>query len=384
MAVMLDITALIAPETDRDVPRRVPGEADGPAPAVVWNATRRCNLACRHCYSDSTGRVVPELSTDEAADMVADLAAFGCPTLVVSGGEPLLRPDVLDLIAEARRLGLDVVLSTNGTQVTVPVAQRLARLGLRRVVVGLDGIGVVHDAFRGRRAAFAHALRGIRLLRRAGVPVGVETTIAHSILPSLSGILALVEAEGAESVCFRHLVPAGRGWTRPAIAPLTVRTALDELFTWAEQAVGRGVAIRVLTAGNYADGAALVLWLGRRDPARAARAERLLDAEGGAASGAGHHMAAIDWEGWIRPDPSWGGPALGSIRERPFSAVWSDPPQALIDLRHRGDDLCARCARCRFLAMCGGGLAARALAAGDLRGPDPACHLGREEIGSAA
>ena len=215
MGVMLDITALIAPDADRDVPRHVPrGRRTGPRGGGV-ERDAALQPGCRHCYSDSTGRVVPELSTDEAADMVADLAAFGCPTLVVSGGEPLLRPDVLDLIAAARRLGLDVVLSTNGTQVTVPVAQRLARLGLRRVVVGLDGIGVVHDAFRGRRAAFAHALRGIRLLRRAGVPVGVETTIAHSILPSLSGILALVEAEGAESVCFRHLVPAGRGWTRP-------------------------------------------------------------------------------------------------------------------------------------------------------------------------
>ena len=209
-------------------------------------------------------------------------------------------------------------------------------------------------------------------------------TIAHSTLPSLSGILALVEAEDVDRVCFRHLVPAGRGWTRPALAPRTVRTALDEIFAWTERAVGRGATAEVLTAGNHADGAALVMWLGERDPARAEHAERVLDEEGGAAGGAGRGLAAVDWEGQMRPDPFWGGATLGSIRERPLSDVWRDPPRALVELRRRPEDLSGRCGRCRFRRLCGGGLAARALAAGDLYGPDPACHLSHEEIGLAA
>jgi radical SAM protein with 4Fe4S-binding SPASM domain len=343
---------------------------------VVWSCTSRCNLACLHCYSDSSRRARPEeLSTGQALAMLDDLAALGCPALVVSGGEPLMRGEVLDLIGEARARGLPVTLSSNATLVTPEIAHRLARLGITRVSVGLDGTGSVHSAFRGRRVAFDRALAGIRLLRAEGVPVGVAMTLAHSPLSRLDSLLELIPAEGIERACFQHLLPVGRGRSRPPVAAATVRRALEEIFAWADDEP----PCEVLTAGSPADAAALVLWLRRRDPARADRVERALR-EGGAGDGAGRRLAAVGWDGRVLPEPAWEGEDLGTVRERPLSAIWNDPPPALAALRRRRDELSGRCAPCTFRPVCGGGLASRALAAGDLRGPDPACHLSDAEI----
>jgi radical SAM protein with 4Fe4S-binding SPASM domain len=369
---VLNVSALLA-RPERARPRAVR------APVVVWSCTSQCNLACLHCYSDSSRRRRPELTTREALVMLDDLAALGCPALVVSGGEPLMRRDLLDLIGEARARGLRVVLSTNATLVTRPLARRLARLGVARVSVGLDGTGSVHSAFRGRRVAFDRALRGIRLLRDEGLPLGVGMTLAHSPLSRLSSFLELVRDEGVSRACFQHLVPAGRGRTRPAVAPGTVRRALEEIFEWAEH----GAPCEVLTAGNPADAAALVLWLRRRDPARADRVERAL-ASGGAGDGAGRSLVAVGWDGRVRPDQFWDGPDLGSVLERPLSRTWADPPPRLVALRGRPERLSGRCAGCGLRAVCGGGLASRALAAGDLDGPDPACHLTDAETASLA
>jgi len=137
-------------------------------PVVVWNATRRCNLTCVHCYASATPGAAPdELTTDEARRMIADLGRFGCPVLLVSGGEPLMRGDVLDVIAAAKAAGLRAVLSTNGTLIRPDLAGRLARAGLSYVGVSLDGLRQVHDRFRGVAGAFDQALAGIRACRAA-------------------------------------------------------------------------------------------------------------------------------------------------------------------------------------------------------------------------
>lgn len=367
---MLNVTALLG-RTPQARPRAAR------APAVLWSCTSRCNLACLHCHSDSSRRHRPELSTGEAVAMLDDIAALGCPALIVSGGEPLMRRDLLDVIGEARARGLPVTLSTNGTLVTQSVARRLAQLGVTRVSVGMDGTGSVHSAFRGRRVAFDRALRGIRLLRGEGVPVGVAMTLAHSPLSRLCSLMELTREEGIQRACFQHLVPVGRGSSRPAVAPGTVRRALDEIFAWA----WHGAPCEVVTAGNPADAAALVLWVRRRDPVRADALEGILH---GAGDGAGRMLVSIGWDGRVRPDQFWPGPELGSVLTQPLSRIWADPPPALAELRRRREDPSGSCAPCRFHHVCGGGLASRALAAGDLLQPDPACHLTDEEIGLAA
>lgn len=387
---MLNVTALLGRPSGSDGLRY--GRGAGPAPTarerrpvVVWNCTRRCNLACTHCYSDSDARPHPELSADEARVMLADVAAFGAPALLLSGGEPLLRRDVLELIGAARAVGLPVTLSTNGTLVTDAVAGRLAELGVRYAGISLDGIGGAHDTFRGRRGAFARALRGIRALRAARVKAGVRVTLSPSAVDALPDLLDLAEREDVGRICFYHLVPSGRGAAATAGDAEFVRSALGAIFARAERWVAEDRDIEVLTVDNYADGPALWLWMTDRgigDPDAVADALRW---NGGARNAAGVGLASIDWEGWVRPDQFWRAPPLGNVRERPFSRIWSDPPPLLRALRRRGSHLSGRCGDCSFRDMCGGGLASRALSAtGDLTAPDPACHLRDDELMRAA
>ena len=382
---MLNLTTLLGKASGSDWLRYGRGgrvrSASERAPVVVWNCTRRCNLACRHCYSDSSPGRFPELSSDDAAALIADVAQMGCPALLFSGGEPLVRRDLLDLVAEARSRGLAVTLSTNGTLVTRPVAERLADLGVRYVGISLDGIGAVHDRFRGRSGAFERSLRGIRALREAGVRAGVRVTLSPPAIAAMPDLLDLVEREDVGRLCVYHLVPAGRGRAEGLPAPEAVRRTLDLLIdrarTWAEE----GRDVEVLTVDNYADGPALWLRLEREDPERAAAVWEALSWNGGARNAAGRGLVSIDWEGRVRPDQFWPGPAIGSVRETPLSRIWSDPPEPLRALRERTDRVGGRCRSCRFLPLCGGGLASRALAAtGDLYSPDPGCHLTDAEI----
>jgi len=321
------------------------------------------------------------MSDDEALAMMRDIAAFGAPALLVSGGEPLIRPGILELIGEARALGLAVTLSTNGTMVTPRRARAIADLGVRYAGISIDGIGATHDAFRRRRGAFDRALAGIRALRAEGVRVGVRVTLSPAAIAALPDLFALVERERVQRVCFYHLVPAGRGSGEAPAGDPDTRAAVEAIFARAERWVAEDRDVEVLTVDNYADGPALLLRLARRDPPRAEAVARALSWNGGARHAAGVGVAAVDWNGWVRPDQFWSGPPVGNVRRRPLSRIWTDPPAALRALRDRPARLSGRCRSCRFLAMCGGGLASRALAVtGTLDAPDPACHLTDEEI----
>jgi MoaA/NifB/PqqE/SkfB family radical SAM enzyme len=149
-------------------------------PVVVWNCTRRCNLKCVHCYSQSENKAYEgELSTDEGLAMLEDLARFGVPVTLFSGGEPLVRPDLLTLIERTVALGMRAVISTNGTLITEEKAARLKAFNLSYVGVSLDGLRDVNDRFRGVSGAFEKALAGIRNCQKAGIKVGLRFTITN-------------------------------------------------------------------------------------------------------------------------------------------------------------------------------------------------------------
>jgi MoaA/NifB/PqqE/SkfB family radical SAM enzyme len=136
-------------------------------PVVVWNMTRRCNLKCIHCYSSSDNIDYPdELTTQEGKELIADLAKFGSPVILFSGGEPFLRQDLLELAQHAVDKGMRAVISTNGTLITKELAAKLQKIGLSYVGVSLDGLEKTHDRFRGHKGAFDEAMRGIRNCQR--------------------------------------------------------------------------------------------------------------------------------------------------------------------------------------------------------------------------
>ncbi|MHC4195269.1 MAG: radical SAM protein, partial [Planctomycetota bacterium] len=128
----------------------VPKKASDRRPIVVWNITRACNLKCVHCYNDSgVGKTFNDITTGKAKAVLDDLAGFGVPSVLFSGGEPLMRPDLFDLIQYAGQRGLRTVISTNGTLITADVAKRIRNSGVSYVGISLDGIGQINDKFRG-------------------------------------------------------------------------------------------------------------------------------------------------------------------------------------------------------------------------------------------
>ncbi|HAU37409.1 MAG TPA: 12,18-didecarboxysiroheme deacetylase [Phycisphaerales bacterium] len=364
--------------------RPAPGAETTRKPVVVFNCTRRCNLRCAHCYSASDARADDgALTGTEARALLDDLAAFGVPVVLFSGGEPLLREDLPELIAHARQAGLRVVLSTNGTRITTAVAGELARLGVGYVGVSLDGLGECNDAFRGQAGAFEAALAGIRHCRDAGVKVGLRVTLHQGNVAQVPALFDLLRSERIPRVCFYHLVPAGRGdsLAQAALSHDRTRAALDSILDHAASLHREGNPIEVLTVDNHADGAYLYLRLLREDPARAEQCLRLLRRNGGNSSGSG--IAAVSWNGDVHPDQFWRTQVVGNVRRQAFSKLWASPPPGslLAMLRERSARLGGRCPRCRFLDICNGNLRARAQAAtGDLWGDDPACYLTDEEI----
>jgi radical SAM protein with 4Fe4S-binding SPASM domain len=353
-------------------------------PVVVWTVTRRCNLACLHCYAAAGDRPFPgELSTAEARAMLRDLAEFGVSVLLLSGGEPLIRPDLMELAAFARSQGLRVTISTNGTLITAGVAERLKAIGVGYVGISLDGVGATHDYFRGQVGAFQAALTGIRHCRAAGIRVGVRLTLTRHTVRDLTELFAAVEQEGVERMCFYHLVPSGRGRSLQAdlLAPDEARRAVETIFTRAAEYVERGIPTEILTVDNHADGALLYLWARRERGVEAAEQIRAeLARNGGNRSGIA--VAHIDNRGEVHPDQFWWGCALGNVRERPFSAIWSDGEQPMLAaLRSRQPLLKGRCGSCGFLDLCNGNFRARAAAlVGDPWAPDPGCYLSDQEI----
>ena len=134
-------------------------------PVVVWNVTSACNLKCTHCYA-ATEEAPDELNTEEALGVIDDLAAFGCPVLLFSGGEPFVRPDILTLAKYAAFKGLRVVFSTNGTLIDAKMAAEIKAIGASYAGISIDGMEEVHDRFRCSKGAFLKSLAGIRALSR--------------------------------------------------------------------------------------------------------------------------------------------------------------------------------------------------------------------------
>lgn len=356
-------------------------------PVVIWNLTRRCNLKCRHCYAVAADHHFPgELSTAEAYTVLDDLASYGIPALILSGGEPLSRPDTLDIARRSKAHGLYTALSTNGTPVIGKVADDIAEIGFDYVGISLDGIGATNDWFRGQSGAFDAALSGVRACKERGIKVGLRFTMTTDNAAQLPELLALAEDEGVEKFYLSHLVYAGRGNKHRGddTNSSVTRGAIDLLIERAWQAASRSEELDIVTGNNDADAVYFLQWAQERFPAdRIAHLRRHLEAWGGNSSGRG--VANIDPQGVVHPDTYWSGYSIDNIRNRAFSVIWEDLSDPMLaGLRMTPRPLKGRCGACAYKAVCGGNTRIRALQlTGDPWEADPACYLGDAEIGLA-
>lgn len=354
-------------------------------PIVVWNCTRTCNLACIHCYSDSEAKKYPgELTTEEGKVFITDLAEYKIPALLLSGGEPLTRPDLFELATYARDKGLHVVLSTNGTLITEETALRLREADFSYVGISLDGLEDVNDHFRGKEGAFERALQGIRNCKKVKQKVGLRLTLTRHTYKELQRIFDLIEREEIDRVCFYHLVPSGRGSSVVDLTTAESREAIDIILNRTRDSIKRNVSPReVLTVDNHCDGPYLYLKLKEEGDARAEKVYELLRWNGGGMYSSGVGIACVDFTGNVHPDQFWMHYTFGNVRQRKFSEIWQDTSDALMaGLKNRKPLLKGRCADCKYLELCGGALRVRAeRVTGNPWEPDPGCYLTDEEIG---
>jgi Fe-coproporphyrin III synthase len=353
------------------------------APAVVWTATRTCNLNCTHCDAIADRRKFPgELTTDEAKALIDDLAASHVPTLLISGGEPLVRPDMIELIAYASGRGLRVTFSTNGTLITEAAARALREAGVEQVGIAIGGSEETHDRLRNRKGSWREAVEGIRILRKEGLGVGIRFTITGANIDDLGEVFSLAQREEVDRLFLYHLVYSDHSDT-PATMDLTThetRFVMDAVIDQAEQWLREDRPIEVLTADNGADGPYVYLRLIQKDPSRAEKVLELLRLSRG--NQIANAVAAIDSYGNVHPDQFTQNHTLGSVRERRFAEIWSHPADALVaDMRDRRSHLKGRCSTCLWVDVCNGNYRTRAEAAsGDFWESDPACYLLDSEI----
>lgn len=367
-------------------PHRLAKSAKERRPVVVWNLTRTCNLRCIHCYTDSDAKKYPgELETEQALRVIEDLAQYKIPSLLLSGGEPLLRHDFWILLEAAAKAGIRCVLSTNATLIDPPTAKRLKESGLLYVGASLDGIGEVHNKFRGRDWAFEKAVQGIRNCKAEGIKISLRITLTRHNVDELDRYFEFIQKEDIERVCFYHLAYSGRGrkLTAEDLSPEETREAIDKILAKTRALHGQGLKKDILTVANHADGVYLYLKLLREDPQRAEKVRELLEWNGGGANSSGIGIANIDFFGNVHADQFWQTVSFGNVKERPFSEIWEDTSHPLLGgLKNRLNLLKGRCKECRYLKMCGGSLRVRAYAlTGDPWDEDPACYLTDEEIG---
>lgn len=353
-------------------------------PVVVWNMTQRCNLKCVHCYAHAVepSRHKDPISTDQAKAIIDDLAAFGAPVMLFSGGEPLVREDLVELAKYATSKGMRAVISTNGTLITKAKARELKDVGLSYVGISLDGAEEVHDRFRAVPGSYKMALKGVENCQAEGLKVGLRFTINKRNAAEIPHLFDLIEAMEVPRVCFYHLVYSGRGseLIKEDLDHAETRAVVDLIMDRTRALHDKGLPKEVLTVDNHADGPYVYYRLLKEDPERAAEVMELLRMNEGNSSGRG--IGCISWDGSVHADQFMRHITFGNVLERPFSEIWTDRNIELLHkLKDKRPHVKGRCAACRFLNICGGNFRARAEAYyDDFWAQDPACYLTDEEI----
>jgi heme d1 biosynthesis radical SAM protein NirJ len=360
-------------------PRRSP-----PGPVVIWNLIRRCNLTCKHCYALSTDKDFPgELKTDQVYSVMDDLKGFRVPVLILSGGEPLLHPDIFDISRRAKGMGFYTALSTNGTLIDESNIDAIADVGYDYVGISLDGIGATHDAFRRMEGAFDASMKGARLCRERDLKVGIRFTMTMDNADELPKLLQLIEDEDIDKFYLSHLNYAGRGNTNridDARREIT-RKAMDLLFETALDDARQGRERDFVTGNNDADGVYLLHWVREHYPEHEEHMRGKLEQWGGNASGV--NVANIDNLGNVHPDTMWWHYNLGNVKDRSFSDIWMDTSDPIMaGLKQHPRKIGGRCGGCAHFAICNGNTRVRALQiTDDPWAEDPACYLTDGEIG---
>ena len=339
---------------------------------VSWNLTYRCNLACEHCYLDAGGTPLvgtenfadrSELGTEECFKVIDEIAAFAPECLtILTGGEPLLRRDILEIVRRAAERALWVVVGTNGVRITENVAQRLAEAGARGLSLSLDALDPDrHDRFRKVRGAWQNTVEGAEILNRTGLPFIVQTTAGSHNLDDLEAIADFAHERLAAKVWNLYfLVPTGRGQFVSDLTPAQYDEVLASLYR-IQKKYDRRMLVNAKCAPHYIK---TVLEQGDTDA-------RIRTYSGGAGGcPAGTHYMGIRPNGDVTPCPYL--PVFaGTLRNSSLADLWGSS-ELFTGIRRRSS-LGGRCGECEMNGHCGGCRARAYGMTGDLMAEDPLC-----------
>jgi radical SAM protein len=346
---------------------------------VIWETTRACALACVHCRAEAIPRRdAAELTTEEGRRLIDRVAAFSDPPpiLVLTGGDPLRRPDIVDLVVHARRRGVTVSLTPSGTAlVTEEKLRALRDAGLGRLAVSLDGsTAAAHDAFRGVQGSHRHTMRILDRARALGLPLQVNTTVCRQTVDDLPALVPQMEAIQPVLWALFFLIPVGRAQVSQALSAGEIEGVLHWAAALAEHAP---FGVKTTEAPQYLRVAAMRRQAARLDSpvdgaSAGARAATRPDTIGraGRAVTDGNGFVFIDHRGEICPSGFLPIP-VANARERDLVAVYREDPlfRALRDPTLLG----GRCGRCEYRERCGGSRARAYAATGDPLAEDPGC-----------
>ena len=375
------------------------GRGNSSGPVIAYNCTKKCNLRCLHCYSSSNNdRASTEMTTIEAKQMLAQLAEVNCPVVLFSGGEPLLREDLFELLAEAGRLKLRTVISTNGTLIDLKTADKLSEAGVSYVGISIDGSEIFHDAFRQAKGGFKAALSGIKDCQKAGLRTGLRFTITKQNSDQLSTVFDIAVSTGVRRICFYHLIRTGRAKEiagsgqriansektlnakRFTLNAAETREVMDTIIIKTDQFARKSLIDEVLTVGNHADGPYLLAKMQKEKNANFSKAKELLLANGG--NRIGEKIGCVGWDGSVYPDQFWRNYSLGNIKNTTFKQIWENSAETVLNkLRNKAQFADNRCLKCRWFVLCKGNFRFLCDESDDKYWlNEPACYLNNEEI----
>jgi len=342
---------------------------------VSYSITRKCNLKCKHCYSSSIDQSDPdELSTEEAFRFIDDLSEWGIGLLIIDGGEPLCREDLLDILKHASSKGIRTTIGSNATLIDEGMAKKLLEVGVMAVAISVDGADAeTHDSFRGLNGSFEQAFKGIDSCREAGLPFQFNTVIRKDTLSQLGDVLRLVVDSGANAAEFFDLVASGRAKEECKEQVLN----LDER-KWAMEWLAQSqedcpIIIRVPGCPMYP----LLLQEKNIRPKHfpAEMLRRVPYYGRGCAAGMPMGYVMIQSNGEVNPCMLLQ-VKLGNIREQSVRSIWENSP-ILAELRQR-ELLKGECVECTYRGTCSGCRGRAYEETGDMMAADPGCWLAPE------
>ncbi len=338
------------------------GYPDHPA----WEVTARCNLKCLHCHVGAQEEALKELTTLEGKKLIEELRKVNeFRMLVYTGGEPLVRQDLFELLDYSARLGFINVIATNATLITKKVAQELKKRGVRGAAVSIDSPDpLIHNRIRNHENAFDLALQGIKALAEEGIPLQINVTAMEYNFESLGGLLELAERYKAIVVLMYQLIPVGRGG---AIRNASLDIEQNEILLKFIQSKQRDISAIVEPVA----GPQYWPYLFSRKKNRGFLKKLGESLFHGCSAGKGFVYIKANGDVWPCPFININ---AGNVREQSFSDIWSKS-EVFLQLRDRENLLQGKCARCEYKRMCGG-CRGRSLAHnGDLFSEDPSCFI---------